>query len=167
MGHCIHHPARAARVSIFGKEYCSECGDSISSAYALVDERVMPRDCFIVYAGNERWQALEGTGCAHWVAHQLNIREGASCEQCLAGYTCRVNTLVFGRERVLDIALVRAHDIYVTPNWDHVGLVSRVTMSHRVGSVPSIFIRHVTSLQGQIAENEFATHFYSCGYFYR
>jgi len=167
MDQCIHHPAHAATASIFGKEYCAECEDGISKACDLVDEHVSPRDCFIAYEGNGCWQPIEGTGCAHWVAHQLNIHGGTPSEQCLAGYTCRVNALLGGRQRVVDMALVRARDIYVTPNMDHVGLVSRVTKPLQTGSAPSIFIRHATSIHGQIAENGFSTYFHSCGYFYR
>jgi hypothetical protein len=167
MGQCIHHPARTASASLFGNEYCSGCEDGIAKARQLVDRHVAPRDCFILYEGNGAWQPVEATGCAHWVAHQLNIHGGHPNEQCLAGYTCKVNTIMTGRQRVLDITLVQVNDIYVTPNMEHVGLVCRVTASLRTKSAPSIFIRHATSLQGRIAENEFATHFDSCGHFYR
>jgi hypothetical protein len=167
MDQCIHHPARTAGVSIFGNVYCSECLDGIAKARQRVDKHVAPRDCFILYEGNGVWQPVEGTGCAHWVAHQLNIHGGEPNEQCLAGYSCRVNTILIDRQRVMDIALVQVNDIYVTPNMEHVGLVCRVTSTLQTGSALSIIIRHATNIQGSITENEFATHFDSCGYFYR
>ena len=139
----------------------------IAKARLLVDKHVEPKDCFILYAGNGSWEPIEGTGCAHWVAHQLDIHRGGLSEQCLAGYTCRVRTLLFGRRRVPDASLVQVNDIYVTPDMSHVGLVHRVTISAPPGSIPRIIIRHATNAEACIAEAEFLKDFDGCGYFYR
>ena len=152
MSQCIHHPGRVASTAIFEENYCSECGDRIVKAREQVDIHVEPKECFVLYTGRGNWEPIEGTGCAHWVAHQLNIRRGKLSERCLAGYTCRVRTLLFGRKRVLDVTQVQINSIYVTSDMGHVGLVYRVTVPTRPGSIPRIIIRHATSADGRIAE---------------
>jgi hypothetical protein len=136
-------------------------------AQSAVDRHVEPKDCFIWYVRNNDWEPITGTGCAHWVAHQLNIRSGSHSDQCLAGFTYRVPVLVGGHSQVPDIQHVRVNDIYVTPRRDHTGLVVRVTPAHQAGGQPSITIRHDSSGQGRVAENDFASFFHGQGDFFR
>ena len=126
MARCVHHPGREAVLTINQKGYCANCQSGIIAARRLVDRHVQPRDCFVCYAGANNWQAIAGTGCAHWVAHQRGMRSRAVGEQCLEGYLYRVRTLVQGM-MVVPLANVRVNDIYVTPTTDHTGLVIRVT----------------------------------------
>jgi hypothetical protein len=67
----------------------------------------------------------------------------------------------------IPVANVRANDIYVSPTADHTGLVIRVTLPAATGGAPGITIRHDSSAQGRVAENEFATYFHGHGTFYR
>ena len=50
---------------------------------------------------------------------------------------------------------------------DHTGLVIRVTPAAQAGGQPAITIRHDSSGQGRVAENDFATYFHGHGAFYR
>ena len=112
-----------------------------------------------------RLAAHSSTGCAHWLLHQLSRKSGGG-PTCLEGYPIRVTSVAVGRAAVV-VGHVRANDIYVTPTLDHTGLVVRVTPPAKPGGVPGITIRHDSSAQGKVAENDFATYFHGHGNFYR
>lgn len=59
-----------------------------------------------------------------------------------------------------------SNDIWASPSLDHTGLVIRVTPA-MAGGRPNITIRHDSSGQGRVAENDFATYFHGHGFFYR
>ena len=166
MSRCMHHPGRTSVLTINNKYYCAECERGITAARLLVDRHVEPKACFIWYVGNNNWQPIAGTGCAHWVAHQQGITRGTANEQCIEGFTYRVRTLI-QRMQVIALANVQVNDTYVSPAVDHTGLVLSVTPS-RVASVASaIIIRHDSSRQGRVSDNDFATYFHGRGTFYR
>ena len=170
MPRCVNHPGRESAAVIHGRAYCAQCQAGIVAARGRVDRHVEPKDCFVWYRANNDWQPITGTGCAHWVAHQRNIQSGGSGERCLAGFTYRVRTLVFGRQQVANLLQVAVNDIYATPSLDHTGLVILVTppsAQAAPGTPPTIVIRHDSSAQGRVAENEFATYFHGQGQFYR
>jgi hypothetical protein len=164
MPKCTLHLGRDSVATIFNKNYCATCRDGITAARGRVDRHIRPQDCFIWYVSNDNWQPITGTGCAHWVSHQLNINAGTADEHCLSGFTYRVRTLVFSRTRVLNISQVRVNDIWTSPTYDHTGLVVRVTPA-KAGGQPAITIRHDSSRQGGVAENDFATYFHGRGSF--
>jgi hypothetical protein len=169
MSRCVHHPGRESVLTVNQRGYCANCQTGIVAARNQVDRHVVPKDCFVWYVRANTWQAITGTGCAHWMAHQLGIRSTASQEQCLAGYICRVATLV-QRTTAVPLANVRVNDIYVSPNTDHTGLVIRVTPSPPTPAGPGrpqIMIRHDSSRQGGVSDNEFATYFQGSGTFRR
>ncbi len=166
MSRCLYHPGRTGVLTLNSLSYCEHCQRGIAAAAARVDVHVQPKSCFVWYAGSNNWQPISGTGCAHWVAHQLGIRSGGRNEQCLEGFTFRVRTLVAGKT-VVPLAQVRVNDIYVTPSMDHTGLVIQVTPDPNTPASPQIIIRHDSSRQGRVAENEFRTYFNHAGSFYR
>ncbi len=166
MAKCIYHPSRDSVVTIHNQPYCAACQDGIVAARRCVDRHVNPKECFVWYAGSNNWQPIAGTGCAHWVAHQRNIHRGNSGEQCLTGFTFRVRVLIRNL-RTVPLANVQVNDIYVTPNVDHSGLVIQVDPPVRNGDAPRITIKHCSSVQGGVAESEFATYFHGRGTFYR
>jgi hypothetical protein len=166
MSRCMNRPGRESVVTINRRDYCAECQSGIAATRLRVDRHVEPKGCFVWYASASNWQPIAGTGCAHWVAHQRGIRRGGSNEQCLEGFTFRVRTLVQGMQPVA-VANVRVNDIYVTSSMDHTGLVLRVAPNPRAGQPPSITIRHDSSRQGRVSENEFGTYFHGQGAFYR
>jgi hypothetical protein len=167
MLNCILHPGRVSVTKFFGKNYCAICHAGITAARGRVDQHVQPKDCFIWYVSNDNWRPIEGTGCAHWVCHQLNIQAGTTDDHCLSGFTYRVRTLVSSLTPVSSISLVRVNDIWANSARDHTGLVVRVTPSAQQGGQPAITIRHDSSRQRGVAENDFATHFNGEGTFYR
>jgi hypothetical protein len=171
MSRCTNHPGRESVVTINNLAYCAQCQTGIVAARGRVDRHVEPKDCFVWYVGNNNWQPIVGTGCAHWVAHQLGIRSQRGQEQCLAGFLVRVATLV-QRTREVQLADLRVNDIYVTPPADHTGLVIRIVpapapLPGQPAAQPQITIRHDSSGQGRVAENDFATYFHGRGTFRR
>jgi hypothetical protein len=167
MPKCYYHPGRDSVANIESRNYCAECQRGIAEAVRLVDIHVQPKECFVWYAGANNWQPVTGTGCAHWVAHQLNIRNATGSEKCLKGFTYRVRSLILGKS-VVALADVRINDIYVTPQVDHTGLVFKIIPANPQTNTPQrIFIRHDSSRQGGVFENEFGTYFHGRGTFYR
>lgn len=166
MSRCIHHPGRASVTTINMKHYCNECQLGIVAARALVNAHVEPKTCFVWYVGGNRWQPIQGTGCAHWVAHQKGIRRGGANEQCLEGFTYRVPTLIQGMTAVA-LADVRVGDTWVAAAVNHTGLVQTVTPDSRPGQPTKITIRHDSSGQGGVRDNDFAGYFHSGGTFHR
>jgi hypothetical protein len=168
MGRCNYHPGRESVSTIGNNNYCAQCQQGITAAVRLVDTHVEPKACFVWYAAANNWQPITGTGCAHWVAHQLGARStGGGAGTCLLGFTYRVRTLILGK-RTVALADLRTNDIYVTPHVDHTGLVSRIIPANAATNTPQrIFIRHDSSAQGGVAENEFSTYFHGLGTFYR
>ena len=166
MPNCEIHPGQLGAVTMDGKSYCARCQTDIVASRARVNRHVEPKECFVWYEGGARgWQPIPGTGCAHWLLHRLNRKTGGG-PVCLAGYPIRVSAVSVGRQTV-QLANVRVNDIYVSPSADHTGLVIRVTPPARAGGTPTILIRHDSSAQGRVAENDFARHFHGRGTFYR
>lgn len=165
MPNCAIHPARTGVLTVAGRHYCAQCQTDINAARARVDRHVEPKPCFIWYEGGARgWQPIPGTGCAHWLMHQLNRKTGGG-PTCLEGFPIRVSAVSVGR-RPVAVANVQVNDIYVTPSGDHTGLVVSVRAA-TAGGNPTITIRHDSSGQGRVAENEFATYFHGRGSFFR
>jgi hypothetical protein len=167
MAKCVLHPGRDSVATILGKNYCMKCRDGITAARGRVDKHVEPKECFIWYVSNDNWQPITGTGCAHWVSHQLNIHVGGAGACCLTGFTYRVPVMVRSRTPVTDILQVKVNDIWASPTLDHTGLVIRVGPPAKPGAHPTIIIRHDSSGQGRVAENDFGTYFHGHGSFYR
>jgi hypothetical protein len=158
---CVYHPGRPSVTTVYGKDYCKQCKDGIDAAVAAVDQHVEPKACFIVYRGSDTWEPITGTGCAHWVSHQLGVSQGTNSEKCLADRTIRVPTLIAGRTTVAR-SNVNLNDIYVTPPEDHCGLVVAVTTAGA-----KITIRHDSSAQGGVRTNDFDDYFKGNGSFRR
>lgn len=164
---CTLHPGRDAAAKVFDKPYCQKCLESIAIARSSIDKHVEPKECFITFLGNGAWKAIDGTGCAHWVAHQRDIHTGSGNDKCLRGFTYRVKVLVQGKVQVTDLKKVQTNDIWVSDTSDHTGLVLRVAPGAKPTDKPSITIRHDSSGQGKVADNDWATYFHSKGKFYR
>ena len=149
------------------KHYCESCKKGIEAARQLVNKHVERKECFVWYAAANSWKPIYGTGCAHWVAHQLGIKNGGSSEKCLHGYTYRVRTLIQGR-KIIDVKDIQVNDIYVTPHVDHTGMVIKIIPENvALKQKRTIIIRHDSSGQGRVVDNEFDTYFKGSGTFYR
>src|ERR1043166_9171188 len=118
MAKCSLHPGRESVANTFGQNYCKICQDGIDDAVSHVDRHVQPKDCFVWYKSNDNWEPIIGTGCAHWVSHQLGIHTGTGGEKCLAGFTYRVRPVVLSRMPVPAIADVKVNDIWASPTLD-------------------------------------------------
>jgi hypothetical protein len=172
MATCEKHPGRKADTSTSIGNFCSKCAEQIKQVQSMVDRHVSPKDCFVVYGGNAKgWELPEGTGCAHWVAHELSIKNGYSCAK---GYTLRVPDLVAGARKIDRTKEdVKTGDIWAVKyrgqQYDHCGLVIKVEeIKGKDDKVEQkILIRHCTNGQGGVVSNDFATYLKGLGDFYR
>jgi hypothetical protein len=178
---CPIHPTARTAATIDGIAYCQSCANGISAAQAQLDGHIIPRNCFVVYAGSVRgWTPISGTGCAHYVAHQLGIRNGNPGARCLAGFTYRVPVMIAGRTLVSGgLGAVQVGDIWVNPNRTHTGLVTRVvppppapapatgTRAPAPTPAPEIYITHASSAHHALSTDRFDTYFHSQGDFFR
>lgn len=129
-------------------------------AIKKVDRHVSPKDCFVWFASSKQgWIPIPGTGCAHYVAHQLAIKRGAGCD---AGYTIRVPELVAGLSKVA-AADVAVNDIWANAGLTHTGLVVEI----KEGAKRDFVIEHCSSRQGAVVRNEWRAYFAGQGVFYR
>lgn len=167
MAKCSLHPGRESAGAIYGAEYCQKCTDGIQAARKSVDKHVEPKDCFVWYRSNDDWAPISGTGCAHWVSHQTNVRKGSTMDRCLAGYTYRVKVTIDGKVAVTDINTVKVGDWWYNDAKSHIGIVSAVVKAAKTTDKPKITIKHDSSGQGKVAENDWATYFHGKGTFCR
>src|SRR4051794_36170665 len=100
MANCVNHPGRKEAGKLFGKSYCDQCQKGIAAAVKKVDKHVEPKECFVWYAKNDDWEPIDGTGCAHWVTHELNDKSGSVNDKCLAGFNYRVKKVIAGYSEI-------------------------------------------------------------------
>ena len=173
---CVVHPTAPQAVSIGGRPYCARCQAGIRAAVARLDPHVTPPACFAWYKNtHDGWQPIDGTGCAHYVSHQLNIHAGPPGDQCLAGFTFKVRVMIAGRTRVTGgLSAVRVGQIWVNPGRSHTGVVSRIELppanvQPRPGVPPPnpvIWITNASSGQHKLATDRFDLHFGGQGDFF-
>jgi hypothetical protein len=133
---------------------------SRQQAEAMVPAHVEPKACFVWFLGSKvGWGSIRGTGCAHWVAHQLGITRGAKCTD---GFSIRVPDVIAGRAR---FPLAQAHvgDIWEDPSdHSHVGIVREVRTDPKTHKVIQVLVEHDSFRQGGVV-----TSWFSDGDFYR
>ncbi len=171
---CVIHPSAPRAAFICGRPYCARCQADINAAVARLDAHVTPRDCFVWYTGGHTgWAPIAGTGCAHYVAHQLGISTGGHGARCLADFSYRVSAVILGRGEVHGgLAEVRLNDIWTNPERDHTGLVSQIDPpptppAGEPPGLPVIWITHASIAQHRLATDRYDTHFHSMGSFFR
>jgi hypothetical protein len=128
-------------------------------ARALVPAHVMPRDCFIWYLNNrEGWGPIPGTGCAHWVAHQMGITNGSTCND---GYSFRVGDVISGKD-LHPLTEAQVGDIWTNVAASHTGIVRAVKTDPKTKQVTQVQVEHDSSRQGGVV-----TSWFTSGNFYR
>lgn len=160
---CKEHPGKPGETNSLGV-YCKVCTEQIKAAQASVNSHVSPKDCFITYKdASTGWVRIEGTGCAHWVAHQRNLKKNYG--GCAEGYKFRVPEVIAGARKIdRKTEDVKINDIWANSKKDHCGLVLKVEGK---GDKTKITIRHCSSGQGGVVDNDFQSHFKGDGDFYR
>lgn len=168
MSKCFHHKGRESVMSYGGKYYCAKCREGINDARRRVGHDIEPKECFVEFRGGDTWEKIEGTGCAHWVAHETS-RSGGN--ECLLGHTLRIPDLIAGLStRSLDHGRgsVSVGDIYVTADHKHCGLVVRTEESRDPGGKIKITIRNDSSSSREgrgVVDDDFDNHFHGRGQF--
>jgi hypothetical protein len=161
---CKHHPGRTAVFEYDGVHYCEKCKTGYEAAVQkvkLTNGHVEPKECFVVYAGSDIWNPIPGTGCAHWVSHEKNLKITGGSATCLKGFRFRVKDLAtYCRShgtQIKNLKDVKVGDIWISGNEGHTGLVIRVNLPPDPKKTPDykslICIRHDSSGQGKVAEN--------------
>ena len=164
MGKCKHHPGRTEAVNLNGVGYCEQCRDGIEAAGKKVDKHVEPKACFVWYKDSKTgWTPITGYGCAHWVAHQLNIKRGK--QKCLLGFPGRIKELIAGMSVIKDLTKVRKGAIWTSDKLTHCGIVESIKVVK--GKDPEIRIRHDSTKLGKVAVGDWAKYFKSVGKFYK
>ena len=127
-------------------------------AVALVDKHVEPKDCFVWYENNKvGWAPMPGTGCAHWVAHQLNFTDGLKCDK---GFTVRVRNITASRAKV-EMKDVKVGDLWENPtDASHIGIIRSVNQTD--GKVTGVEVEHDSVRSGGVVKSTFTE-----GLFYR
>ncbi len=151
---------------------------SLADAKKQVAGYIEPRGCFVWYKdSSEGYIPIPGTPCAHYVAHQIGMtrltKRDAACD---AGYLLRVQDLVTRLGDPIDAATVQPGDVWARLKHGRMTSGGREPSSHcgMVASVvregngaPRITIKHCSSGQRLVAENDWARYFNSGGAFYR
>ena len=179
MSKCREHTGTKAVTSMFGG-LCEKCEEQVKKAQANVRRHVSPKECFITYEDSKvGWRAINGTGCAHWVAHERNIKRGAAGAKCEDGFTMRVPELIAGVRKIdRKTEEVKTDDIWAYLKrdgapYDHCGLVVKVEEVREVTKdgenvKHKISIRHCASTNEKgVVTDDFEKHFKGKGDFYR
>jgi PKD repeat protein len=102
------------------------CYATRQQAEAQVPNYISPRNCFVwndcnVAPGQRGWRPIPGTGCAHWVAHQLGFTTGGAT--CYDGYLINVGPVVaaYGGTAI-PLQCCQTGDLW--DNGGHVGIVA-------------------------------------------
>jgi len=158
---------------------CEQCHEQVKKAQSTVKQHVSPKECFVSYEGSGKWARIEGTGCAHWVAHERNIKRGAAGAKCAEGYTIRVPDVISGARKIdRKTEEVKTDDIWAYLKrdgapYDHCGLVVKVEEVREVTKdgenvKHKISIRHCASTNEKgVVTDDFEKHFKGKGDFYR
>src|SRR5256885_16011831 len=125
---CEIHPNATTAIVVGGRRFCASCQTGMQRAASQLDGHVTPRDCFVWYKNShDGWQPIEGTGCAHYVSHQLNIRVGGPGQRCLAGFTYRVPDALVSKTQVTGgLAAVQGNDNWVNTSRRPIGIVTSI-----------------------------------------
>ncbi|MFN8651009.1 MAG: hypothetical protein U0133_03795 [Gemmatimonadales bacterium] len=153
---------------------------TLAEAQAMVDAYIQPRECFVVHTGNQwGWQAYSyhkaNTPCAHYVSHilEMTARSGTVCQK---GYLLRVRDVVERLGDPIEPGEAVAGDVWARIKGvrtsgggreptSHCGMVSRVATAD--DGTTAITIKHCSSGQRLLAENDWDGYFKRSGFFYR
>ena len=138
-------PTSGTSVACFDGQRCYSTKEE---AVSHVPTHVVPRNCFVWNDGptGYPWRPIPGTGCAHWVAHQLGIRRGATCHE---GHSIRVSDVIYGRTEV-EISSCKVGDIWTNSDRTHCGIVRQLGNG-------KVWVEHDSSGQGGVVKNWFST----------
>lgn len=146
-----------------------------SEAIDLVHPHVFPRECFITTDNGRDWRPINGTGCAHFVAHRRNIQTGVKGgNACIHGYAVSVRVLLDGLVPVLSVVDVETNDMWFNDavfrpqaGKDHCGIVSCVSRESSDDPITEISITHCSNKQVGVLTNDWKEYFHGEGRFYR
>ena len=173
MGNCREHKDTKAVTSELGG-LCAKCYDQVKKARTTVDGHVEPKECFVIFKNEkEGWVSFtaldtKNTGCAHWVAHQLNLKGGLS-GICAEGYKIRVRDVIAGARRIDPKQEdVKVNDIWVNPGRSHTGLVVSIReVKVGEGSKKIYRIKHCSNGSGGVVEHDHTSLWKGQGDYYR
>jgi PKD repeat protein len=138
-------------------------------AVSHVPTHVEPKGCFVWKDGPTAipWRVIPGTGCAHWVAHELGLGifpspwqqweageiepplPAEAWEVCYDGFYINVGNVIAGRTEV-EIKDAKAGDIWAIDyegdgKWDHCGIVRQI-------GEDEVLVEHCSDVQGGVVQ---------------
>lgn len=118
-------------------------------ARKLVTPDIRPKECFITYRGTkEGWDAISGTGCAHWVAHERGIKGNTNV--CAEGYLYRVDDVVATLTRLSpDLSRAVVGAVWKQATGSHIGIVREVKRDN-ANRIVSVDVENDSSEQGGV-----------------
>jgi len=142
---------------------------SEKEAVKQVDKHVSPKECFIWYMDSKRgYEAIPGTGCAHWVAHEKGWNAGKpGSNGCNEKYLMRVKDIAGKAGSEVATKDVTVGNVWINGKQDHCGIVCKVDSPKDPVKDPTIEIEHCSSGQGKVATNDWAKYFKGVGKFYK
>ena len=139
-------------------------------AISHVPTYIVPQDCFVWKDGSDPakpWRVIPGTGCAHWVAHELGLGifpspwqrwEAGEIEPplpeeawyvCYDGFYINVGNVIAGRTEV-EIKDAKVGDIWTNDALTHCGIVRQV-------GEDSILVEHCSNAQGGVVQTWYSS----------
>jgi len=144
---------------------------SEKEAIKQVDKHVSPKECFIWFMDSKRgYEAIPGTGCAHWVSHEKGWKGGKpGSNGCNEKYLTRVKDIVGKAGSEVAPVDVTVGNVWINDKQDHCGIVCKVDSPKDSAKDPNptIEIQHCSSGQGKVAVNDWAKYFKAGGKFYK
>jgi hypothetical protein len=126
-----------------------------AEAEAAVPTHVSPSSCFVWQGGGPTgypWRVIPGTGCAHWVAHEMGISDTPGCYD---GNAIRVSQVISGLTSQ-NLQNVNTGDIWTNSGRTHCGIVRGINRNSS-GNVTSVSVEHCSSGQGGVVTNTFSS----------
>ena len=162
---CVLLGLTVGSVVVAQSEYYATKEEAVSQVPAHVE----PKDCFVWKDGPiaTPWRVIPGTGCAHWVAHELGLGvfpspwqqwEAGEIEPplpseawqvCYDGFYIRVADVIAGRTE-LEIWDAIVGDIWTYDDLTHTGIVRQVDEGR-------VLVEHCSNVAGGVVQDWFSS----------
>ncbi len=131
-----------------------------------VRKTVMPGECFVWGDGQGKclWRVIPGTGCAHWVSHQLNLKGGRPGNNgCYKEFLIRVNDIIQPRRRI-EFKKTKVGNLWTNERNSHIGIIRDVKTNDK--GVVGVLVEHDSDSISEKGRGV-VKNWFKCGNIYR